>query len=66
VDVYEEEPVTDPAHSLLMLDNVVCTPHIGYVEREGLEGQFSEIFDQILAYERGAPISVVNPEVLQA
>jgi D-3-phosphoglycerate dehydrogenase len=66
VDVYEEEPLTDPSHALLQLDNVVCTPHLGYVERDSFEGQFSEIFDQILAYERGAPINVVNPDVLRA
>ncbi|MBI4206678.1 MAG: D-2-hydroxyacid dehydrogenase family protein, partial [Betaproteobacteria bacterium] len=66
VDVYEEEPVTDPHHPLLTLDNVVCTPHLGYVEQDSLEGQFNEIFEQILAYERGKPINVVNPAVLQA
>lgn len=66
VDVYEEEPVTDPRREpLLALDNVVCTPHLGYVERDSFEGVFSEIFDQILAWERGAPVNVVNPEVLR-
>jgi D-3-phosphoglycerate dehydrogenase len=64
VDVYEEEPVTDVGQGLLTLENVVCTPHIGYVERDGFEGQFSEIFDQILAYANGKPVNVVNPEVL--
>ena len=64
VDVYDEEPVADPGLPLLNMDNVVCTPHLGYVERDSFEGQFSEIFDQILAYERGAPINVVNPDVL--
>jgi D-3-phosphoglycerate dehydrogenase len=64
VDVYEEEPVTDTRHPLLSLDNVVCTPHIGYVTREEYETQFSDIFDQIAAYAAGTPINVVNPEVL--
>ena len=64
VDVYDEEPVTDPRHPLLNMDNVVCTPHLGYVERDSFEGQFSEIFDQILAFVDGKPINVVNPEVL--
>jgi D-3-phosphoglycerate dehydrogenase len=66
VDVYEEEPVTDTRHPLLTMDNVVCTPHIGYVERDGYESQFSEIFDQILAYLAGKPTNVVNPEVLKS
>jgi D-3-phosphoglycerate dehydrogenase len=64
VDVYEEEPVTDTRHPLLALDNVVCTPHIGYVTREEYETQFSDIFDQITAYASGTPTNVVNPDVL--
>jgi len=64
VDVYEEEPLTDTKHPLLNMDNVVCTPHIGYVGRDEFEVQFTDIFDQILAYAAGKPINVINPEVL--
>lgn len=64
IDVFEEEPVLDPNHPLLKMDNVVCTPHIGYVTRDEYEIQFTDIFGQILAYAAGAPINVVNPEVL--
>jgi D-3-phosphoglycerate dehydrogenase len=64
VDVFEEEPVRDPAHPLLQMSNVVATPHIGYVSREAYERQFNEIFDQILAYEAGKPINMINPEVM--
>jgi D-3-phosphoglycerate dehydrogenase len=64
VDVYEDEPVTDPQYPLLTMDNIVCTPHIGYVTREEYELQFSDIFDQIVAYASGRPINVVNPEAL--
>jgi D-3-phosphoglycerate dehydrogenase len=64
VDVFEEEPVRDPRHPLLLLDNVVATPHIGYVSRDEYEIQFADIFDQIVAYAAGVPINVVNPEVL--
>ena len=66
VDVYEEEPLRDTGHSLLALDNVVCTPHIGYVERDGYESQFSDIFNQVLDYLAGKPANVVNPEVLES
>lgn len=62
VDVYEEEPLLDTSHPLLQMDNVVCTPHIGYVSREEYEIHFSDIFDQIVAYAAGAPINVVNPD----
>lgn len=64
VDVYEEEPVRDTSHPLLNMDNVVCTPHVGYVSRDEYEIQFNDIFDQILAYEAGSPTNVVNPDVL--
>src|SRR6185437_13934655 len=60
VDVYENEPLTDPNDPLLRLDNVVCTPHIGYVTRDEYELQFSDIFHQIVAYAAGDPINVVN------
>jgi D-3-phosphoglycerate dehydrogenase len=64
VDVFEEEPLLDAGHPLLQMDNVVCTPHIGYVSREEYEIQFSEIFDQIAAYAAGKPTNLVNPEVM--
>ena len=63
VDVYDKEPVTDANDDLLKMNNVVCTPHIGYVTREEYEIQFSDIFDQITRYAAGDPINVVNPEV---
>ena len=64
VDVYEQEPLTDPTDPLLLLPNVLATPHIGYVTREEYETQFSDIFDQIVAYAAGMPTNVVNPDVL--
>jgi D-3-phosphoglycerate dehydrogenase len=65
VDVFEQEPVRDGQHPLLTMDRVVCTPHIGYVTREEYEIQFSDIFDQIVAYTAGRPVNVVNPAVLR-
>ena len=64
IDVFDEEPLRDPDHPLLKMDNVVCTPHIGYVTRDEYEIQFSDIFDQITAYAAGSPINVVNASVL--
>jgi D-3-phosphoglycerate dehydrogenase / 2-oxoglutarate reductase len=64
VDVYEDEPLVDTAHPLLGMDNVVCTPHIGYVTRDEWEVQFADVFDQINAYAAGTPTNVVNPDVL--
>jgi D-3-phosphoglycerate dehydrogenase len=64
VDVYEKEPLRDVNDPLLTMDNVVCTPHLGYVSRDEYELQFTDIFDQILAFSAGAPTNVVNPDVL--
>ena len=66
VDVYEQEPVLDPKHPLLQMDNVICTPHIGYVTRDEYEVAFNDIFDQVLAYVEGKPVHMVNPEVWAA
>jgi D-3-phosphoglycerate dehydrogenase / 2-oxoglutarate reductase len=64
VDVFEDEPLRDIHDPLLLMENVVCTPHIGYVTRDEYQLQFSDIFDQIVAYAGGAPINVINPTVL--
>jgi D-3-phosphoglycerate dehydrogenase len=42
--------------------NVICTPHIGFVTEDELELQFADIFDQVVAFDQGAPIHVINPE----
>jgi D-3-phosphoglycerate dehydrogenase / 2-oxoglutarate reductase len=65
LDVYETEPLLDRADPLLTMDNVVCTPHIGYVTREEWDVQFSSVFDQVNAYAAGSPTNVVNPDVLK-
>jgi D-3-phosphoglycerate dehydrogenase len=65
VDVFEEEPVLDARHQLLGMENVVCTPHIGYVTHDEYELQFGDVFDQIVAFAAGTPINVVNPGVLE-
>jgi D-3-phosphoglycerate dehydrogenase len=65
VDVYEEEPVLGANHPLLSMDNVVATPHLGYVERDAYENQFTSSFGQILAFVEGKPINVINPDALK-
>lgn len=59
VDVYEQEPLP-PDDPLLALDNALCTPHLGYVERDAHEFGFGKVFDQILAYAAGRPEHIVN------
>lgn len=62
VDVYEHEP-PGPDYPLLQLDNALCTPHLGYVERDAYEFGFDKVFDQILAYAAGTPTHVVNANI---
>lgn len=64
VDVYEHEPMLDARDPLLALDNVVCTPHLGYVERDQLENYFSDQFERVLAFATGKSFGVVNPAAL--
>jgi len=64
VDVFEKEPLRDTGDPLLNMDNVVATPHIGYVSRDEYEIQFTDIFDQVVSYAAGTPTNVVNPDVL--
>jgi D-3-phosphoglycerate dehydrogenase / 2-oxoglutarate reductase len=66
VDVFEEEPMRDVDLPLLQFEQVVATPHIGYVTHEEYETQFSDVFDQIVAFAAGRPINVVNPDALTA
>lgn len=60
VDVFEDEPVFGARDPLLLLPNVVATPHLGYVVREGLEVMLDTMIDQVLAFEDGKPINVVQ------
>jgi D-3-phosphoglycerate dehydrogenase len=65
VDVYDDEPVLNGNHPLLKMNNVVCTPHLGYVDRDTYEKYYGAAVDSILAYAEGKPINVLNPEVLK-
>ncbi|SAK45030.1 D-isomer specific 2-hydroxyacid dehydrogenase [Caballeronia temeraria] len=63
VDVFESEPILQ-GYGLLRLENVICTPHIGYVERESYELYFGAAFRNILAFDSGDTSSVFNKEAL--
>ena len=65
LDTFDREPLkTD--HPLLTLPNVLSTPHIGYVTREGYEAFYSGVVENINGYLGGEPIRVINPDVLQS
>ena len=63
LDVFDIEPIHDNEDPLLCHENIICTPHIGFVTKEEFEQQFSQIFDQIIAFEHNNPVNMVNPEV---
>ena len=65
VDVYEQEPVIGADHPLLKMDNVTCTPHLGYVTREGYEEYYAVVVDDIVAFAAGKPQNVLNPAALE-
>ena len=65
VDVFDEEPVFGASDPLVAMDNVVATPHLGYVTQSNLESYFTYAFDQIVAWEAGKPTNMVNPEAFE-
>lgn len=65
VDVFDTEPMRDPADPLLAHPNLICTPHIGFVTEDEFDRQFADIFAQITAFAADAPINTINPEVLR-
>ena len=64
LDVYPEEPVYDTNYELLTLPNVVCTPHLGYVEKNSYELYFSKAFENVVNYINGKPTNIANIELL--
>ena len=63
VDVFESEPILQ-GHSLLRMENCICTPHIGYVEQDSYEMYFGAAFDNILNFSQGQASNIVNPQAL--
>ena len=64
VDVFETEPILQ-GHALLRLENCICTPHIGYVEKDNYELYFGAAFDNVINFIKGTPTNIVNPGALQ-
>jgi D-3-phosphoglycerate dehydrogenase / 2-oxoglutarate reductase len=64
VDVYDQEPVLGADHPLLKMDNVTCTPHLGYVTRESYEEYYAVVVDDIVAFAAGKPNHVLNPDAV--
>jgi phosphoglycerate dehydrogenase-like enzyme len=65
IDVYDIEPLPKD-HPILKLDNAVLAPHLGYVNDHNYSVFYPQQVEAVLAFLNGAPIRVINPEVLAA
>jgi D-3-phosphoglycerate dehydrogenase len=63
IDVFETEPLLTDS-PLLRMENVLATPHIGYVERNSYELYFRAAFENVIAFFQKAPTNLLNPEIL--
>lgn len=59
IDVYWEEPLS-PLHPIRSLDNVVLSPHLGYVVEESMRGYYEDTVANIAAWLDGKPIRVLT------
>lgn len=60
LDVYEEEPLYNTRHPYLQMPNVLCTPHLGYVEKASYALYFRAAFDNVVRYFSGDRSHVIN------
>ncbi|WP_436873091.1 D-2-hydroxyacid dehydrogenase family protein [Kosakonia sacchari] len=60
LDVYEQEPVYDTDNPFLHMPNVLCTPHLGYVEKAGYELYFKAAFENVVRFFEGDTTHVIN------
>jgi D-3-phosphoglycerate dehydrogenase len=59
LDVYDVEPLP-VEHPLRKLDNVVLSPHLGYVTQENFRGSYGGVVEDIRAYLDGKPIRLLE------
>ena len=64
IDVFDTEP-PEPDHPFRTMDNVVVTPHLGYVTHETLTAFYTDTLDAVVAFVNGAAIRVANPAALE-
>ena len=63
LDVFEQEPLP-PNHPLTQLDNTMLMPHAGYVTEAQYRVRYRDTVDNVVAYLKGEPVRVLNPQVL--
>jgi phosphoglycerate dehydrogenase-like enzyme len=64
IDVFDQEPLPSE-HPFKRLENIIMTPHLGYVTKETYQIFYTETIEDITAYLHGHPVRVLNPSVLE-
>jgi phosphoglycerate dehydrogenase-like enzyme len=59
LDVFDVEPLP-PDHPLRKMDNVVLTPHLGYVATQNYRAYFAGVVDDIRSFVEGKPVRVID------
>lgn len=62
LDVFEKEPIFNKESPYLNYPNILCTPHLGYVEQESYELYFRIAFENLLSFFAGENEGLVNPD----
>jgi D-3-phosphoglycerate dehydrogenase len=61
IDVYNEEPLALD-HPFRKLDNIVITPHLGYVTAENYKRFYGQMVENVRAWLDGKPVRVIPPK----
>ena len=64
IDVYESEPATRD-EPLLRVPNAICSPHLGFTERQSYEKLLQGACENLVAFANGAPTNIANPAALK-
>lgn len=65
LDVFETEPLVSLDHPLLNHPKILCSPHLGYVEKHSYEQYFGEAFNNVAQFFAGKPCQLVNASCMQ-
>lgn len=66
VDVYETEPALPADEPLLSMPNVLCSPHLGFVEQDSYTLYFETALANVVSYGKGQLSGLANAGVLNS